>query len=130
MGVGDDQLDVDQAARDQAPDELRPERLGLGGTDIEADNFSPAGLVDALRDDDTLALHPASITDLLDLGIEKQIEVAALKRPRAERLDLLIQSRADPTDLAATDAQPEALDELVHAPGRDAAHIRLLHHAE
>src|SRR5436309_1428917 len=72
----------------------------------------------------------AAVTDLLDLGVEEQIEVAALQRSRPERLHLLIQPGTDPADLAAAHAQPQALDELVHAPGRDAAHIGLLHHRQ
>jgi hypothetical protein len=55
--------------------------------------------VDAVGDDHALALHAAAVSDLLDLGVQEQIEVAALQRPRAERLDLLIQPRADPADL-------------------------------
>jgi hypothetical protein len=98
--------------------------------DVQADDLPPAGVVHAVGDDHALALHPPAVADLLDLGVKKQIEVAALQRPRAERLDLLIQPGADPADLRPADAQPEALDELVDAPGRDAAHIGLLDHAE
>ena len=43
-----------------------------------------------------LRTHPAAVSDLLDLGVEEQIGVAALQRPRAERLDLLIEPGADP----------------------------------
>jgi hypothetical protein len=130
VGVGNDQLHADQAARDQGPEEIGPERLGLRGADVQADDLPPACLVDAVGDDHALALHPAAVADLLDLGIEKQVEVAALQRPRAERLDLLIQPGADAADLAAADPQPEALDELVDAPGRHAAHIGLLDHRQ
>jgi hypothetical protein len=83
--------------------------------------------VDAVGDDHTLVDHPAAVADLLDLGVEEQIDVAALQRPRPKRLDLLVQARADAADLAAADPQPEALDELIDTPGRHAAHIRLLH---
>ncbi len=34
MGVGDGELDADQAAGDQAPEEGAPERLGLGRADV------------------------------------------------------------------------------------------------
>jgi hypothetical protein len=39
--------------------------------------------------------RPPSRT-FLHLGIEEQIEVAALQRPRAKRLHLLVEPRADP----------------------------------
>ena len=84
-------LHADQAAGDQGPEEIRPERLGLGDADVQPDDLSAPGLVHAVGDDHALALHPATVADLLDLGVEKQIKVAALKRPQAKRLDLLIQ---------------------------------------
>jgi len=52
-----------------------------------------------MGDDHALALHPAAVSDLLDLGVKEQIEIAPLQRPGPERLDLLIQPRADPADL-------------------------------
>src|SRR3954471_3037217 len=128
--IADGQLDADQAARDQAPEELAPERLGLRRADVEADDLAAAGLVDGVRDHDTLALHAAAVADLLDLGVDEQIRIGALQRPLAERRDLLIEQAGDPADLALGDPQPQALDELIDAPGRDAAHIRLLHHGE
>jgi hypothetical protein len=130
VGIGDDQLHADQAAGHQRAHEVGPERFGLGGADVQADDLPPAGLVHAVGDDHALALHPASVADLLDLRVEEQIEVAALKRPGAKRLDLLVEPGADAADLRPADPQPEALDELVDAPGRHPAHIGLLHHAE
>ena len=109
--------------------ELAPERLGLRLADVEADDLAPAGLVDGVGDHDALARHAAAVADLLDLGVDEQIRVAALQRPLAERLDLLVEQPGDPADLALGDPQPEALDELIDAPGRDAAHVGLLHHA-
>jgi hypothetical protein len=85
--------------------------------------------VDGVRDHDALALHAAAGPDLLDLGVDEQIGVAALQRPLTKRLHLLIEETGDPADLALGDPQPQALDELVDAAGRDAAHIRLLDHA-
>ena len=55
VGVGDGELHADQAARDQTAQELAPERLGLGGADVQADDLAPAGLVDGVRDHDALA---------------------------------------------------------------------------
>jgi hypothetical protein len=52
-----------------------------------------------MGDHQRLVDHPAAVADLLDLGVEEQIRVAALQRPRAERVDVLIQRLADPADL-------------------------------
>jgi hypothetical protein len=130
VGVADDQLHPDQAARNELSEELGEERLGLRRAHVERDDLAPPRLVDAVGDDHTLALHPAAVSDLLDLGVQKQIDVAALHPARAKRLHLLVQARADAADLAAADPQAEALHELVHAPRAHAAHIRLLHHRQ
>src|SRR3954453_1461588 len=124
--VGDGELDADQAARDERAQELAPERLGLGLTDVQADDLASAGLVDGVRDHDRLARDAAAVADLLDLGVDEQIRVAALQRPLPERLDLLVEQPRDPTDLALADAQPETLDELIDPPRRHAADIGLL----
>ena len=77
-------------------------------------------------DHQRLVDHAAAVADLLDLGVEEQVRVAALQRPRPERVDVLIQRLADAADLALADPQPQALDQLVDPPGRDAADIGLL----
>jgi hypothetical protein len=79
-----------------------------------------------VRDHHALVHHPPTITDLLDLGVDEHVRVAALQRPLAKRLHLLIQQRADPADLRPRHPQSQRLDELVDPPGRDAAHIGLL----
>jgi hypothetical protein len=86
--------------------------------------------VHAVRDHQRLVDHAAAVAHLLDLGIEKQVWVAALQRACSERVDVLVERLADATDLAFAHAQSEALDELVDAPGRDATHIRLLDHGQ
>src|SRR3954467_14650326 len=126
MRVADRQLDADQAARDERAQELAPEALGLRLADVQADDLAAAGLVDGVRDHDALALNAAAVADLLDLGVDAQIGVAALQRALAEGLHLLVEQPRDPADLRARDAQPQRLDELIDAPRRDAAHIRLL----
>jgi hypothetical protein len=55
--------------------------------------------VHAVGDDHAFALHAATVADLLDLGVQEQVDLAALQRARAERLDLLVQSGTDPADL-------------------------------
>jgi hypothetical protein len=127
MCVADRELDADQPARDEATEELAPEGLGLRGADVEADDLAPAGLVDGVGDHDALACHAPAVADLLDLGVDEQIRIAALQRPLAERLHLLVQQPRDPAHLGLRDSQPERLDELIDPAGRDAADIRLLH---
>src|SRR4051812_38373557 len=100
MGIADRELHADQAAGDQRPEEVAPEALGLGRADVEADDLAPPGLVDGVRDDDALARDAPAGADLLDLGVDEQIRVAALQRPLAERLHLLVEQPRDPTDLA------------------------------
>jgi hypothetical protein len=125
--VRDGELDADQAALDQVSEEVGPERLGLGLADVEAEDLAPPGLMHAMRDHQRLSDHPAAVADLLDLRVQEQVRIAALQRPRPERLDMLIERLTDATDIALGDPQPQALDQLVNAPGRHAAHIGLLH---
>jgi hypothetical protein len=130
VGVGDREPNPDQAARHEASEELCPERLGLRGTDVQADDLPAARFVDCVRDDDRFARDAAAVADLLDLGVDEQIRVAALQRAGAERLDLLIQAGAHPTDLALADPQTETLDQLIDLAGRNAADIGLLDHRD
>jgi hypothetical protein len=88
---------------------------------------APAGLVDGVRDHDRLARDAAAVADLLDLGVDEQIRVAALQRALAERLHLLVEQTSDPAHLALADPQPEALDELIDPAGGDATNVGLLH---
>src|SRR3954451_15423190 len=130
MGVADGQLHADQPARHQRPEELAPERLGLRFADVEADDLLAAALVHGAGDDDALAHNAPAVADLLDLGVDEQVRVAALQRALAEGPDLLVEQGGDPADLGLGDAQPEALNELIDPPRRDAAHVRLLDHRD
>jgi hypothetical protein len=99
VGVADRKLHADQSARDKTAEQVAPERLGLGFADVQADDLAPAGLVHGMRDDNRLARHPAAVADLLDLGVDEQILIAALQRPLAKRLHLLVQQPRDPAHL-------------------------------
>jgi hypothetical protein len=123
-------LDADQAALDEPSEELGPERLGLGLADVDRQNLAPAALMHAVGDHQRLVDHAAAVADLLDLGVQEQIGVGALQRARSERVDVFVERLADPADLALADPQPEALNELVDAPGRDAADVGLLDHGQ
>ncbi len=128
MGVADGELHADQAARDEAAQELAPKRLSFGGADVETDDLAPAALMDGVGDHHALARDAAAVAHLLDLGVHEQIRIGTLQRPLPERLDLLVEQPGDPAHFRPTDAQPEALDELVDPARGDAAHIGLLHH--
>ena len=93
--VADGELDADQAALDEAAEEVGPERLGLGLADIDREDLAPAGLMDAVGDHQRLVDHAAAVADLLDLGVQEQVRVGALQRPRPERLDVLVERLAD-----------------------------------
>jgi hypothetical protein len=99
--VRDDQLYAGETALDQAAEELAPERLRLALATVEADHLTPARLVHAVRDHQALADDAAAVADLLDLGVEPQIGVAALERSCPEGFDLLVEAGADPRHLAA-----------------------------
>src|SRR5215207_1619555 len=83
-----------------------------------------------MGDHQRLVDHAAAVADLLDLRVQEQVRIAALQRPRPERLDMLVERLADPADLRLGDPQAEALDQLVDAPRRDPADIGLLDHAQ
>jgi hypothetical protein len=60
----------------------------------------------AVRDHQRLVDHAAAVAHLLDLGIEKQVWVAALQRACSERVDVLVERLADATDLALLTRSP------------------------
>src|SRR5439155_15241595 len=99
-----------------------------GLADVERDHLSVAGLVHPIGEHERLAYDTAAVPDLLDLGVQPQVRVAALERPVAKRVDLLVEAGADPRDLALRDPQPQRLDHLIDLAGRDAGDVGLLHH--
>jgi hypothetical protein len=62
---------------------------------FDGEDFAAARFVHAVRDHQGLVDDPAAGADLLDLGVEEQVPVAALQRPRAERFKVLVQRCAD-----------------------------------
>jgi hypothetical protein len=104
--VGNRKLDADQAALDQAAQEGGPERLGLGLADVDREDLATAGLMHAMRDDEGFVDDAAAVADLLDLGVQEQVWVAALQRAGAKGVDVLVQRLADPADFALRDLSP------------------------
>jgi hypothetical protein len=99
VGIGDGELHAHQATGDEPTQELGPESFRLALAHLHADHLASAGLVHAMGDHQALAHDPAPVADLLDLGVEPQVGVAALERALPERLDLVIQALADARDL-------------------------------
>lgn len=98
--VADRQLHPNQPAGDEASEELRPERLGLGLADVQANDLATPGLVHRVRDDDAFARDAAAVADLFDLRVDEDVRIAALQRPLSKRGDLLVEQPGDPADLA------------------------------
>ena len=131
MGIGDDQLDALEAALDQALEEGRPERLGLRGTDAEADDLAPA--VGRHRHSD-YCRHGDDAAALADLevgGVEPEIGPLAVQRPVEEGVDPLVDVFAQLGDLALRDAgEAHRLHQLVNPPRRHAADPGFLDHRD
>ena len=66
----------------------------------------------AVGDDQRLALHAATLADLLDLRVEPEVGEATLERPLAEGGDPLVERAAQPRDL------------VLEIPARPSASIR------
>src|SRR5205823_1891225 len=109
--------------------ERAPERLGLGGADIEAENLTPAVAIDSDRDDD-INRHDAPVLPHLHVGrIDPQIRPVSLDRPLQERVDAAVDLLAQPAHLALEMRLiPIALHQLVDRAGRDTLHVDLLHY--
>ena len=128
VGVRDAQPDARQPAGAQAAQELAPERLGLGLTDVDADDLPAAGLVHAIGDHQRLVAHPAGLADPLDLGVQPQVRVGALQGPLTEHPDLLVQAAAQPRHLVLGQVvQAQLLDQPVDLAGGHPVDVGLLH---
>jgi hypothetical protein len=98
--VADGELDTGQAALDQASEEGGPERFGLGLADVDRQDLPSAGLMHTMGDHQRFGDDAAAVADLLHLRVQEQVRVAALKRARPERVDVLVQRFADAADVA------------------------------
>ena len=113
----------------RAFEKRRPEGLGLAGPDVQADDLALAlgvgGHSDYRRDGDD-----ASALALFEVGcIEPQIGPLAGERALEKGADAVIDVLAQLADGAfAVARQPHGLDQVVDAPGRDAADPGLLDH--
>jgi hypothetical protein len=86
MRVADRQLDADQSARDERPEELAPERLGLCLADVEATDLAPAGLVNGAVGRGQRGGLPAACGQA-QRGVLQLAALAARSPPRSSRAD-------------------------------------------
>jgi hypothetical protein len=92
MGIGDHQLHAAQATARELAQELGPEGLGLGGTDVHTKDLAPAIAVDADRDDDGDRDDAAGLAHLHIGGVEPDIWPVAFQRAVQEGLHLVVDS--------------------------------------
>src|SRR6185369_3992108 len=129
MAIAYDQLDPIQAARDQAAQELRPERSVLARPHVETEHLALANGVDADGDDDRHVRYSSILARLHKCGVHPQVRVRPVEPACSEPLDLSIKFLAQPTDLALADAaHAERLHQVIDAPRADALDVRLLDH--
>src|SRR5437016_12141457 len=100
MGVRDHQLDAAEATLEQALQEGRPKRLGLRGTDAEADDLTPAVGRDRHGDYCCHRDDPAAVTNLKVGGVEPQIGPFAVDWPVEKGIHPLVDVFAQLGDLA------------------------------
>jgi hypothetical protein len=105
----------------------RPERLRLGGAEAQADDLPPTLGVHRHRDYGGHGDDPAALAHLQVGRVQPQVGPLALQRPVEEGVHALVDVLAQLRDRALADpGQAHRLDQLVHAPGGDAADPRLL----
>jgi hypothetical protein len=73
VSIGDHQLHATQSAPGQLAQEFRPECLGLGWSDVHAEDFPSAVGVDADRNDDGNRDNTTGLPDLYISGIQPDI---------------------------------------------------------
>ena len=127
--VGDHELNAMQAAPDEAFEERRPEGFGLAGTDAQADDLALALCVCG-QGDDGRHVEDASALALLEAGgVKPQTGPFAGERMFKERADPIIDVLAQLADGGFADpGQAHGLNQVAHAPGRNAADLRFLDH--
>jgi hypothetical protein len=127
VGVGDDELHAAQAAAGELAQELHPERLGLRGPDVHAENPAPTVCVDADRDDHRHRDDAPVPADLQIGRVDPEVGPVALRRPIEERRDPLVDLSAEPAHLALRHAaHAERLHEVVDRAGRYAVDVGFL----
>jgi hypothetical protein len=78
--------------------------LGLGGTDVQAENLTPAVYFDTDRNDHGDRDDAAVLAHLHVGGVDPRVRPVALDRAGQKSLHLLVDLRAEPRGLALGDA--------------------------
>lgn len=130
MGVAGDELRAAQAAGDQPAQGRQPEGAIVAGPRCGAQHLALAGARVGCGPWRSPPSAPprAPASPLDEGGIRPDIRVACPRqRAGAEGLDLGVQVCAEHRAVALAHAgQPQRLHQFVHAPRRDALHVRLL----
>ena len=96
MAVADHELDAAQTPPRQRAQEGRPERLGLGRTDLEAEHLATPVGVDANSDYYGNGHDPPGLAHFHVVRVDPQIRPRALDRPIEERLHTLVDLCTEP----------------------------------
>src|SRR4051794_19085717 len=127
MRIGDHQLHATQPATSKRAQELDPEGLGFGSSDVHAEDFASAIVVDADRDDDGDRDDAAGLTHLYISGIEPDIRPIAFQRPVEEGLHLVVDLAAQTRYLALGYAgHSHGLHQVIDRARGDALYIGFL----
>ena len=137
VGVGGDQHNAvgaaGQAAGDQVGEERIPRRGGLTGGDLDPEHLAVAIGVHPGGDQHHRVDHPVVVADLH----RQRVRGHERERPRlgqragGQRGDLLVEVGGHPGDLRLRQrGDPQGLDQLVHAVGRDAEQVAGRHHRD
>src|SRR5438445_12954464 len=128
VGVAEDQSQPAQTATDELAQELKPELMVLGRTDVDANHLTLATRANSDRDQYCHRDHPAVLPHLLEGGVQEQVWELAIEPTSAEGMNLRIELLAIAADLVLGDAlDTECLVVVVNRSGRDAVEVRLLH---
>lgn len=129
--VADHELDPAQPPRDQAAQELQPKGAVLARPDVQPEHLPLAAQADPNRNHHREGHHASILPDLHECCIEPGVGVASLQAPLPEPLDRRVEIRTQSGDLALADSRhPQRLDQIVHAPGRDAVDVGFLDHRD
>jgi hypothetical protein len=123
--VGGDELNAGQAAGGQVPEEGQPAGAVLGGGDLQAEDLPMPVGVHAGGDQGVHAHHPAALADLQDQRVGGHERVGTgVQRAVPEVGDLGVQVLGHLADLRLREpGDAQALDQLLHPPGRDAQQV-------
>ena len=127
--VGDDQLHAPKPSPCQLSQEVGPERLGLGGADVDPQHLPSAVRVDGDCHDHGDGDDPPVLPDLHVGRIHPEVRPVAFDGAAEKGMDPLVDLFAQTGYLALGDARhAESLREIVHRARGDALDVGFLYH--